>query len=55
VKPGGIVIEDGHLLIPQGPGLGIEVDEDHVAEMARIGHRWRAPVWRHDDGSVAEW
>ncbi len=55
VRPGGIVIEEGHLLIPQGPGLGIEVDEDKVAEMARIGHRWRAPVWRHDDGSVAEW
>lgn len=55
VKPGGIVIEDGHLLIPQGPGLGIEVDEDKVAEMVRIGHRWRAPVWRHADGSIAEW
>ena len=55
VRPGGIVIEEGHLLIPQGPGLGVEVDEDKVAEMARIGHRWRAPVWRHGDGSVAEW
>lgn len=55
VRPGGLVIEAGHLVIPQGPGLGIEVDEDKVAEMARIGHRWRAPVWRHGDGSVAEW
>ena len=55
VHPGGIVIEDGHLRIPQGPGLGIEVDEEKVEEMARIGHRWRAPVWRHGDGSIAEW
>lgn len=55
VRPGGIVIDGGSLLIPQGPGLGIEVDEEKVAEMARIGHRWRAPVWRHADGSVAEW
>jgi galactonate dehydratase len=55
VRPGGIVIEGGSLLIPQGPGLGIEVDEEKVVEMARIGHRWRAPVWRHADGSVAEW
>jgi galactonate dehydratase len=55
VRPGGIVIEEGYLRVPQGPGLGIEVDEDKVAEMARIGHRWRAPVWRHADGSVAEW
>ena len=46
---------DGFLDIPQGPGLGIEVDEAKVVEMARQGHRWRAPVWRHSDGSIAEW
>lgn len=55
VKPGGIVIEGGDLLIPQGPGLGIEVNEAHVIAMAQVGHRWRAPVWRHRDGSIAEW
>jgi galactonate dehydratase len=47
--------EDGMVAIPQGPGLGIEVNEDKVREMAKIGHRWRNPVWRHADGSVAEW
>jgi len=26
-----------------------------VREMAKTGHRWRNPVWRHEDGSVAEW
>jgi galactonate dehydratase len=41
--------------IPQGPGLGIEVNEEKVREMAKVGHRWRNPVWRHEDGSVAEW
>lgn len=46
---------DGYLAIPQGPGLGIEVDEAKVIDMAKIGHRWRAPVWRHADGSIAEW
>ena len=46
---------DGFLAIPQGPGLGIEVDEGKVAEMAKQGHRWRAPIWRHADGSIAEW
>lgn len=35
---------DGFLAIPDGPGLGIEVDEAKVAEMAKLGHRWRAPV-----------
>jgi galactonate dehydratase len=47
--------EDGSVAIPQGPGLGIEVNEEYVRERAVAGHRWRNPVWRHDDGSFAEW
>jgi galactonate dehydratase len=47
--------DDGFVSIPQGPGLGIEVDEAKVRERAKTGHRWRNPVWRHEDGSVAEW
>ena len=53
--PGGIEIENGDLLIPQGPGLGIEVDQEKVEELSRVDHRWRAPIWRHKDGSIAEW
>ncbi|RAC47286.1 D-galactonate dehydratase, partial [Burkholderia multivorans] len=47
--------DDGFVAIPQGPGLGIDVNEEKVREMAKTGHRWRNPVWRHADGSVAEW
>lgn len=47
--------EDGMVAIPNGPGLGIEVNEDYVRERAVEGHRWRNPVWRHRDGSFAEW
>lgn len=47
--------EDGFVGIPDGPGLGVEIDEDYVKERAKTGHRWRNPVWRHEDGSVAEW
>ena len=47
--------EDGFVSIPQGPGLGIEVDEAYVVERAKEGHRWRNPIWRHADGSFAEW
>jgi galactonate dehydratase len=47
--------EAGSVAIPQGPGLGIEVNEDYVRERAAEGHRWRNPVWRHADGSFAEW
>src|SRR5258705_7725202 len=46
---------DGYVAIPQGSGLGIEVDEEVVERMARTGHRWRNPVGRHADGSFAEW
>ena len=48
-------VQDGFLPIPQGPGLGIEIDEAVVAERAIAGHNWRAPVWRHADGSIADW
>jgi galactonate dehydratase len=47
--------KDGYVKIPDGPGLGIEIDEERVREMAKVGHNWRNPVWRHKDGSIAEW
>ena len=46
---------DGFVKIPEGPGLGIAIDEEHVKKMAAIGHNWRNPVWRHNDGSIGEW
>ncbi|WP_165998451.1 galactonate dehydratase [Bacillus sp. Cs-700] len=47
--------EDGYVSIPQGPGLGIDVNEEVVEKMAKEGHNWHNPVWRHKDGSIAEW
>uniref|UniRef100_UPI0038731FA3 galactonate dehydratase n=1 Tax=Sphingomonas glaciei TaxID=2938948 RepID=UPI0038731FA3 len=46
---------DGYLPIPQGAGLGVTIDEAKVREVAKEGHRWRNPIWRHKDGSFAEW
>jgi galactonate dehydratase len=37
------------------PGLGIEINEGKVREMAQVGHRWRNPIWRAPDGAVTEW
>ncbi len=37
------------------PGLGVTLDEAAVRAADRVGHRWRNPVWRHSDGSFAEW
>ncbi len=50
-----LAIEDGYCRIPEGPGLGVEIDEAFVEERAKVGHRWRNPLWTHEDGSVAEW
>lgn len=55
VDPNVFAYADGMVAIPQGVGLGIEVNEEAVIEAAKTGHRWRNPVWRHEDGSVAEW
>jgi galactonate dehydratase len=55
VDPTVFAYSEGSVAIPQGPGLGIEVNEDYVRERAVEGHRWRNPVWRHTDGSFAEW
>jgi len=45
----------GHLDRPLGPGLGIEIDEAAVRRASEIGHDWHPPIWRHSDGSLAEW
>jgi galactonate dehydratase len=47
--------EHGFVKIQDEPGLGIDVNEDYVKQMAAVGHNWKNPLWRHEDGSVAEW
>jgi galactonate dehydratase len=54
-NPEAFSYKDGYVSIPRGPGLGVEVNEEYVLEQASIGHRWRNPIWRHEDGSLAEW
>ena len=31
---------------PEGPGLGVDIDEEAVREADKDRHRWRNPVWR---------
>jgi galactonate dehydratase len=47
--------KDGYVKITAGAGLGIEINEEHVRKMDAEGHNWHNPLWRHGDGSVAEW
>lgn len=55
VDPSVFHYTDGYVDIPQKPGLGIEINEEVVIERAKVGHRWRNPLWQHADGSIAEW
>ena len=45
----------GYLPVPEGPGLGIDIDEAAVREAGKDRHRWRNPNFRTEDGSFAEW
>ncbi|TDD22454.1 galactonate dehydratase [Nonomuraea diastatica] len=55
VDPSVFRYTDGHVPLLTGPGLGIEIDAAAVERAAETGHRWRSPVWRREDGSLAEW
>jgi len=48
-------ITDGYIKPLTKPGLGVEVDEERVIAASKNAPDWRNPVWRHEDGSVAEW
>ena len=45
----------GFAQLPQRPGLGVEVNRELALEENKTQHNWKNPVWRHPDGSVAEW
>jgi galactonate dehydratase len=47
--------EDGYVNPLDDPGLGIEIDEDVVRRKAQQDIHWETPLWRHPDGSIAEW
>ncbi|KPK65922.1 MAG: galactonate dehydratase [Planctomycetes bacterium SM23_32] len=48
------VVRDGYIAVPTGPGLGVEVDEEALAEKLYDGS-WENPRLWHEDGSVADW
>ena len=55
IDPAVFQFRDGYVGRLTQPGLGIEVDEKAVRTADELGHTWRNPVWRHADGSFAEW
>ncbi len=48
------VVSDGHVDLPGKPGLGIELDDEALAD--KLGHDWRNPeTYLESDGSVVDW
>ena len=54
-NPEDFVFTDGFVSLPRKPGLGVEINKELVMEENRAPHHWKNPVWRHADGSIAEW
>jgi galactonate dehydratase len=49
-----LTVREGYLDLPTGPGLGIELDENALAD--KIGHEWKnREEYDKDDGSVVDW
>jgi galactonate dehydratase len=47
--------QDGYVTLPAAPGLGLDINKDLILEENLTPHHWTNPVWRHKDGSIAEW
>lgn len=46
---------DGSFELLTAPGLGLQIDESAVRQAAARWETWQNPIWRHSDGSFAEW
>ena len=46
---------DGYVKMPTKPGIGVDVNKELLIEENKTPHAWKNPVWRHKDGSIAEW
>jgi galactonate dehydratase len=47
-------LRDGFVELPEGPGLGVELDEEALAD--KIGHDWRnRESYDPDDGTAIDW
>ena len=47
--------KDGYVDLPSKPGLGLEMDEDKIKEIAQERLVSTNPQWKNYDGTIAEW
>ena len=55
LNPEDFAFIDGYVKLPRLPGLGIKINKELVLEENKTPHKWKNPIWRHFDGSIAEW
>ena len=49
-----IQVENGYALVPEAPGLGVEIDEAKLEKLVFDGI-WNTPQFTRKDGSITEW
>lgn len=54
-NPEDFVFTNGFVNMNKKPGLGVDVNKELIIEENKNPHNWKNPLWRHEDGSVAEW
>ena len=54
-NPEDFTFTDGFVELPKLPGIGVAVNKELVERENKTPHQWKNPVWRHEDGSIAEW
>jgi len=55
LNPEDFEFKDGFIDLPRKPGLGVIMNKELIVEENQNPHSWKNPVWRHKDGSIAEW
>jgi L-alanine-DL-glutamate epimerase-like enolase superfamily enzyme len=55
VFPKQVPFESGHLLVPEGPGLGIEFDEEAFGKLEPYSPPTRGTYFVRDDGAYTNW
>lgn len=48
-------VVDGYMQPLRKPGLGVDINIEAVEQAAAEGCDWKNPIWRHEDGTIAEW
>lgn len=50
-----LMFTNGFANLPKLAGLGVDIKKELVLEENKTPHSWKNPVWRQEDGSIAEW